>query len=187
MMRTKMKAVLAAVTFALLLALSPTQSVLAAPAAPEGRPTTEQASSRDAVEVEPTCSGCGTGTYISKVSTSRVNARHAQYLTGSWAKADKYTWTTTVTTTATLSSSVGVSAKTVSGQIGATYSTAKGFSVATSIPASPSRYSKLALRADYNKHYVRVTKKAHSVTISTKYTYLYSPIKGTQTLYVRYK
>lgn len=90
-------------------------------------------------------------------------------------------------TTASLSSSVGVSAKAVAAELGTTYLTSKGYSVGTEIPASSKRHSELALMSDHNKNKVRVTKKIQSGTISEKYTYLYPPIEGTQTLYVRYK
>lgn len=133
------------------------------------------------------CTGCGYGTTITKTSSSRVNAKHVRYLTGSWAKASQYTWSATVTVTASLTSNVGVSASTVSSSIGATYSTAKAYSVTTVIPASASKYSKLALRADYTKYGVLVRTTSMGITVSKKTSTLYSPIKNTQTLYVKYQ
>lgn len=138
-------------------------------------------------DLEAKCSGCGYGTTVTKLGSTRVNGRHVQNLTGSWAKASQYTWAETVTTTATLSADVGLSAATVSSAVGATYSTSKGFSVSTVIPANNSRYSKLALKANFDKVHVRVVKKAQGITTSDRRSYLYSPVRGSQTLYVNYR
>lgn len=171
-----------------LVALSgPVQPAVAVPVASESASQHAGVDKGVSEKSESYCSGCGYSTKVTKLSSKRVKNRHVRNLTGSWAKSKQYTWTETVTVTASLTANVGLSAKGVASSIGATYSTSKGYSVATHIPANSKRCSKLALRTDFNKCHVRVDRKMQGITTSSKKGYLYSPLRGSQTLYVNYK
>ena len=126
--------------------------------------------------------------FVSKVSgPTKVSKKHVRYLTPTWAKASSYTWGTTTTVTSTLSTTVGVSAKEASASIGVTNSVSQAWSVSISIPASSTRYSKLALLSDYNLYKIKVQEYYVGVPQPAKYADLYSPIKGGQYLSVKYQ
>lgn len=113
--------------------------------------------------------------------------RHVRDLTTAWAKASSYTWSQSTTVSSTLSASIGVSASGVSSTIGVTSSTTQSWGVSVTIPATKTRYSKLALRSDYNRYYVKSRTVVGGKAGAWKYAYLYSPVKGRQYLMVKYQ
>jgi hypothetical protein len=116
--------------------------------------------------------------------------RQAQRLTTAWAKATHYTWTQARSVTAQLSANVGVSASTVSSQVGVTYSYQASWSTAVQIPANSTRYSQLALYSYYNRYYVKGyywSCGVRSGAFAPRYTYIYSPIHKSQYLVVVYQ
>ncbi len=146
------------------------------------------------VEAAPTnVSGCiacvgGAGRQTRKVSGPvYVNKKFVRHLTGTWAKAGSYNWSKSTTVGASLTSSIGVSAKSVSGSLGVTSSYTATWSVGGTIPANKKRYSKLTLRSDYKRYYVKTRTYVGKSYSSWKYSYLYSPVRGEQYLTVTYK
>ncbi|MFO8234965.1 MAG: hypothetical protein R6U04_06155 [Bacteroidales bacterium] len=134
----------------------------------------------DPTMVSPQCTACLNTNYkVSTVSGPDKVKRRVRFLTSSWAKADRYTWSTTQTASSTVSANVGLSAKAISSQLGVSNTVTSSYGVAISIPANSSRLSKLAFFADYNRRYVRVRKYMGTTLLSTDHTYHYAPRKDT--------
>jgi hypothetical protein len=90
-----------------------------------------------------------------------------KYLTGSWAKAQSYTWSEAQTTSLTFSGNVTSEAKSiVKAQLGLAGGFTTTYSVAISVPADPTRYSKLAFASDYWQQYISYVR---TVTYYTTY------------------
>lgn len=177
-----------ALALGVVIALVPAHSAGAIEASSTPVATVQQAASSEYNGlILPQCSGCGYGTTVTRLGSTRFNNRHVRDLSGYWSKASSYTWSQTVSVTASLSTNLGVSASAVSSAVNATYSTSRGYSVGAVISASPSRESKLAVKADFNRVQVRVVKKMQGITTSNKTGYLWSPVAGTAGVYVRYR
>lgn len=109
-----------------------------------------------------------------------VSKKFVKYLTSSWAKASSYTWGVSNSVSATISSTVGLSAAGISSALGLSHTVTTTYSVAITIPADSSRFSKLAFYSDYNKRYVKISTFNHDgVLYKTEYTYYYQPLKNT--------
>ncbi|MGC3792155.1 hypothetical protein ABFY54_30315 [Priestia megaterium] len=116
----------------------------------------------------------------------KINKR-VKYLTESWAKASSYTWSKSISSSSTISSSVGISAGAISSSLGISNSITTSFNVGMTLPASKSKYSKLAFYGDYNQRYVRVRLyNTQGLLYSDKKTYHDAPRKDTY-LQVVYK
>lgn len=100
-----------------------------------------------------------------------------RYLSGAWAKSSNYTWTKNTSVSASISSSVGVTAQGISANYNYTSSAQVAYSIGMSIPVSSKYYSKLGLLSDYYYRHVRV----RQVTKTAGY---YSP---TYANYTRWK
>lgn len=141
-----------------------------------------------AASAEPSCIACVGGASIKYYKLSGpvfFSKKHVKYLTGTWAKSSQYVWTHTTTATATISTSLSADVKAVTASLGLTYSQSDSYAVAVTIPADKSRYSKLALRSDFNRYYVKkvITLGGKS---SNYYGYVYSPTSN-QYLMVAYQ
>lgn len=84
--------------------------------------------------------------------------KRVKYLTGSWAKANSYTWSKTVSASSTRSSEVGLSAKSIAAKLGVSNTVTTSYSVAVTIPANKLKFSKLGFYSDFNKRRLRVRK-----------------------------
>lgn len=110
-----------------------------------------------------------------------------QYLTGVWAYSDGYTWGTTTTTNLSFSGSISSDiAGYIQSTFGYTKSRSRSYSVSISLPADPSKSSKLGLYGDFNRDYVYYTKSKYGSTVDSGYTYTYEPTND-QTLKVVYR
>ncbi len=92
------------------------------------------------------------GMYYERLYTSKSisSYKFKQYMTGGWAKADNYTVTSSATVEWSHSGSLDLSLKkAVVAHYSLNYSQSTGGSIGTSIPADPSRYSKLGLFVKY--------------------------------------
>lgn len=124
------------------------------------------------------CIACiGQSTKVTVTSgPTKVTKKFVRYLTGSWAPADKYTWSKTNTASSTLSADIGLTAKEISTKLGISNSSSTSYSTTISIPANKSKLSKLGFYADFNKRTVRTerlgTKKTGTHYAPTKTTYL---------------
>ncbi|HZH61004.1 MAG TPA: hypothetical protein VEY70_15870 [Metabacillus sp.] len=117
---------------------------------------------------------------VNVISGPTTVKKFVRYLTGSWAKASSYTWSKSNSASSTLSADVGISSGEVSSSIGVSNTVTTTYSVAITIPADSSRYSKLAFYSDYNKRYVRVRLyNTQGLLYSDKYAYHYAPRKDT--------
>ncbi|MBP2436846.1 hypothetical protein JOF34_001432 [Microbacterium amylolyticum] len=134
------------------------------------------------------CTGCS----AYKRETVVVNGpthysfRHVRDLTHVWGKTDGYTWSTTTTTSATLSADIGVSAKSIAGDIGVSSSKTKSYGVNFKVKADARKFSKLALYSDFKRYYVKSRTTNMGVTGKWKYAYIYAPTND-QYLHPRYK
>lgn len=100
---------------------------------------------------EPEFTTMAAHTAVTTLSGPTTVKKFVRYLTGSWAKASSYTWSKSQSASSTISSNVGVTAKGISNSLGVSNSVTTTYSVAITIPASNSKYSKLAFYSDYNK------------------------------------
>ena len=118
-------------------------------------------------------------------SYTRVNDKNTQDITTTWAHSDNYT--TNTSKSKSVSAQGSIDKKTISG-FGLSYSTSTSKGVSTSIPVDSSKWSKLALRADFYKiTYTRYWyNSSGKVTSSKEYT-TYTPIPGTAEYYIKYK
>lgn len=106
--------------------------------------------------------------------------RFVRHLTSSWAKASSYTWSKKQSATATISGELSASAKVISSKIGVSNSVSTSYSVAITIPANSSRFSKLAFYSDFDRRYVKVWHTmGWSNPFSITYGYHYAPTKDT--------
>ncbi|MGO4344532.1 hypothetical protein AB4Z45_03435 [Paenibacillus sp. MCAF9] len=79
-----------------------------------------------------------------------------RYLTGSWAKSDKYTWTETQSVALTFSTNITADAASkVKAQFGLAASYTTTYSVGVSIPADPTKFSKLSYNMDLMQQYIQ--------------------------------
>lgn len=109
-----------------------------------------------------------------------TSKKFVKYLTGSWAKATSYTWSQSNSVSSTVSTTIGLSAAGISAGLGIANTVTTTYSVAITIPADNTRYSKLAFYSDYNKRYVKVSTFNHDgMLYKTEYTYHYAPRKDT--------
>lgn len=152
-----------------------------------------------------TCFAAGTNTSPIKSSTYLVSEKQGssylqtnfvRYLTQSWAKAERYSWSTAQT--AALSFSAGLSfeaIKSVKADLGLTSSRTYTYGVSTFIPAVKGKYSKLAFYVTYNVGKVKVTKyntlwfvgnKVYTEKVSSSTGKYYEPTK-TSYLKVKYQ
>lgn len=141
-----------------------------------------------------TCVGCYFGSYETKSNGTRTKVTKAfvRHLTPAWAKANSYSWGSAVTISSSLSASIGPSAGAVAGAIGVSASVTRTWSVAVSIPASKTRFSKLSLRSDFYSSPVKsrlVQKAALRPTLygPWKHATHMAPIAGGQYLVVTYQ
>lgn len=103
-----------------------------------------------------------------------------RYLTSSWAQASSYTWSQSQSVSSSVSSSVGMTAGAISNSLGVSNSVTTTYSVAITIPANNSRFSKLAFYSDFDERYVRVRLwNTQGILYSDKNTYHYAPRKDT--------
>lgn len=140
-------------------------------------------------DLQTSCISCAPG-YVKYTKVSGpvvISKRHVTYLTNAWAQSTGYQWTTTTTATASVQASISLDARSVTSQIGVTYSTSQSYSTTVNIWADRTRYSKLTLASDFNRYYVkRQVFNSSGSLIGTTYFYLYSPIPGRQFLIVKY-
>lgn len=129
---------------------------------------------------EPEFTNMAAHTAVTTISGPTTEKKFVRYLTSSWAKASSYTWSKSQSASATISSDVGVSASGISSSLGVSNTVTTTYSVAITIPANSSKYSKLAFYSDYNKRYVRVRLyNTQGMLYSDKNTYHYAPSKNT--------
>lgn len=129
---------------------------------------------------EPFCIVCGGVRYeVATISGPTTVKKFVRYLTGSWAKANSYTWSKSQSASSTTDANVGITATGISAQLGVSNTVTTSYSVAITIPASSASFSKLAFYSKYNKRYVRVKSYISGVYSSTKYTNHYAPHKDT--------
>jgi hypothetical protein len=106
--------------------------------------------------------------------------KHVRYLTGSWAKASSYTWSKAQSTSATISTDLGLSAEGISSKLGVSKTTTTTFTIAIVIPADSSKFSKLAFYSDFDQRYVQVQGfNKDMILTSDKKGYHYAPRKDT--------
>ncbi len=79
---------------------------------------------------------------------ARVNKEFVKYLTDSWALANNYTWSKTTTVSWTFGGDVTFGEK-VKTKLGLSTSRSTSHTTGTSIPADPTKFSKLAYGSDY--------------------------------------
>lgn len=148
----------------------------------------------DVVEPEgesPDCVVCGAPVKKAvKVSGPvLISKKFVRYLTGAWAKSTGYSWGTSTTVSASIDTSLGMSAAGASSNIGVSASVTKSYDITVNIAASSSKYSKLGLASNYNRYYVKSAMHQNGKLVSGatwKYGYLYSPTKD-QFLVVYYQ
>lgn len=116
---------------------------------------------------------------VSVISGPVKTKRFVRYLTGSWAKASSYTWSKTQSASSTVSTDVGASAKVISSKLGVSNTVSTSYSVAITIPASSTKFSKLAFYSDFNKRHVKVWDSIGPAVFNIKYGDHYAPTKDT--------
>ncbi|HIT00337.1 MAG TPA: hypothetical protein IAA59_08915 [Candidatus Faecaligallichristensenella faecipullorum] len=92
------------------------------------------------------------GMYYERLYTSKSTTafKFKKYMTNAWAKADNYTVTSSTTVNWSHSGSLDLTLKkVVVAHYGLSYSKSTQSSIGTSIPADPSKYSKLGLYVKY--------------------------------------
>lgn len=141
--------------------------------------------------ITPTCIVCGAPVMKAvKVSGPTLQQKKfVRYLTGAWARSTGYSWNSSTTVGATITSGMGVTASGASSNIGVSASVTKTYSITVNIAASSSKYSKLGLASDYNRYYVKSAYHQNGKPVSGatwKYGYLSSPTKN-QYLVVYYQ
>lgn len=139
----------------------------------------------------PSCVACGAPVKKAvKVSGPvLISKKFVRYLTGAWAKSTGYSWSTSTTVGATISSGLGVTASVASSNIGVSASVTKSYSITVNIAASSSKYSKLGLASNYNRYYVKSAWHQNGKPVAGAtwtYGYLYSPTRD-QFLVVYYR
>lgn len=138
----------------------------------------------------PDCVVCGAPVKRAvKVSGPLVQKKFVRYLTGAWAKSTGYSWNSSTTVGATITSGLGVSAAGASSNIGVSGSVTKSYSITINIAASSSKYSKLGLASNYNRYYVKSAWHQNGKPVAGAtwtYGYLYSPTRD-QFLVVYYQ
>jgi len=162
-----------AATTLLLIALAPT--------AAHGVPTST---------IKPTCVACVKSSVESKKFSSAkfTSKKHVKYLTTVWAKAKSYTWSKNTTVDATLSAGLDASLSKIGADLGLSVRYSQSYSVGITVPANSKKFSKLALKADFNKYKVGTRKKISGKAITKwKYADYYAPIKNRQYLVVQYQ
>ena len=85
-------------------------------------------------------------------SSQDINQKFVKYLTSSWAKAQSYTWSKANTTSFTINGQVNKEfAKKIVAAMGLSLSHSTTYTVAITIPADASRFSKLGFASDYTR------------------------------------
>ena len=85
-------------------------------------------------------------------SSEEINQEFKKYLTASWAKAENYTWSKSNTVSYSVSGDIQKEfAKKIVAKVGLNLSYTTTYSVAVTIPADSSKYSKLGFASDYTK------------------------------------
>lgn len=118
-----------------------------------------------------------------------VSKKFVRHLTGAWARSSGYSWSSSTTVGATVSSGLGVTAAGASSNIGVTASVTKSYSITVNIPASSSRYSKLGLASNFSRYYIKSAWHQDGKPVAGAtwtYGYLYSPTRD-QFLIVYYQ
>ncbi|MEU4013945.1 hypothetical protein AB0E56_01650 [Microbacterium sp. NPDC028030] len=118
-----------------------------------------------------------------------ISKKFVRYLTGAWARSTGYAWSSSTTVSASIDSSVGMSAAGASSNIGVSASVTKSYSITVNIAASSTRYSKLGLASNFNRYYVKSAYFQDGKQLagsSWSYGYLYAPTKD-QFLIVYYQ
>lgn len=127
-------------------------------------------------------------------STTLEQCRFVRYLTSSWAKASSYTWQESQSSKWDYSGGLSYTfAKVARADLGITYSRTTTYSVAITIPANSSKFSKLAFGSDYEDTPVKVEEWAGAVyggqvynsLLETQYGTISEPQEDTY-LYVKY-
>lgn len=137
------------------------------------------------LEVGMKCIVCGVPKYnIIKKSSPTKQKRFVRYLTGSWAKSDRYTWNKNQSASSTLSSDIGVTSSGVSSSLGVSNTVKTTYGVTVSIPANKSKLSKLGFYSDFNRRLITTQFSSYPHTV--KSAYHYAPLKDTY-LQVVYK
>lgn len=139
----------------------------------------------------PDCVVCGAPVKKAvKVSGPVLQSKKfVRYLTGAWAKSTGYSWNSSTTVAATISTGLGVTAAGASSNIGVSASMTKSYSITVNIAASSSKYSKLGLASNYNRYYVKSAYHQNGKPVAGAtwtFGYLYSPTKD-QFLVVYYQ
>lgn len=90
--------------------------------------------------------------YAYYYSSQKINQEFEKYLTASWAKAESYTWSKSNTVSYSVSGDIQKEfAKKIVAKVGLNLSHTTTYSVAVTIPANSSRYSKLGFASDYTR------------------------------------
>lgn len=147
--------------------------------------------------VTPQDAGSASITYDIKAEGSKLfhSKRFIRYLTSSWAKASKYTWSKSQSTSLTFSGNVtGEATDNIKAQLGLSAGYTTTYSVAIDIPADSTKFSKLAFGADYYSQAISYVRTATwwtsygsgSYSEPRKYTTYYEPTPETY-LYAVYQ
>ncbi|WP_430535096.1 hypothetical protein [Listeria rocourtiae] len=131
---------------------------------------------------------------VSKSSTTYERKFHS-YLTTSWAKANKYTVSKSVTATSSVSANISTAGlKWLKANFSYNNTRTTKSSIGTTIPANSSKNSKLAFDVKYKKHtYDDTTKYKFYETNTNKYSYQTKTYRVTPTvpvdsyIYVKYQ
>lgn len=103
-----------------------------------------------------------------------------KYLTGSWAKASSYTWSSSNTASWSVSSGADVTvADSVRISLGLSKSRTTTYSVAITIPANASYFSKLGFASDYFQQNYRYEMRANGTLTNSYNAFIKTPTANT--------
>lgn len=123
------------------------------------------------------CVLCGDYYKSYKIRYDGIAHKFEEYLTSAWAQASQYEWSASTTTEISVTGSVNTDIiKSIVKDLTLSWSKTISYSVAITIPADSSKYSKLALYGDYKKYYAKTERYSSTAILqeTTKH-YAYDP------------
>jgi len=110
---------------------------------------------------------------------SNISKRFVKYLTGSWAKAASYTWSKSNSASWSISASTTADvAESVRATLGLSASRTTTYSVAITIPATKTKYSKLGFASDYFRQNYKYTMTVGGQQTQSHTGYIDTPTKN---------
>lgn len=109
-----------------------------------------------------------------------LEEQFVKYLSSSWTKASSYTWIKSNSASWTISSGADATiAENVRSSLGLSKTRTTTYAVAVTIPADPSRYSKLGFASDYFKQNYKYTMTVDGTVTRSENAYIKTPTEDT--------